>query len=148
MSISIRAPEAGDAAAWRELWAGYNRFYRATVPDDVTGSLWQKLLAADGDIRALVAVRDGKLIGLAHYLFHPSSWSHAPSCYLEDMFVAKAARGSDAGEKLIQATAAAAEASGAGRLYWHTQEYNGAARSLYDTLAQRTSFVVYRKDID
>jgi len=32
---------------------------------------------------------------------------------------------------------------GAGRLYWHTQEYNGRARSLYDQVAHLTSFVVY-----
>ena len=32
---------------------------------------------------------------------------------------------------------------GAGRIYWHTQQFNGAARSLYDTVGQLTSFVVY-----
>ena len=35
--------------------------------------------------------------------------------------------------------------SGAGSVYWLTQEYNAPARSLYDTLAHRTSFVVYQR---
>jgi GNAT superfamily N-acetyltransferase len=147
MSALIRAPEPGDEAAWRALWAGYNRFYRAAVPEPVTASLWLKLLDSAGEIRGLVAEQDGALVGLAHFLLHPSTWSSAPSCYLEDLFVAKAARGGDTGGQLISAVAAAARERGADRLYWHTQEYNAAARSLYDTLAERTSFIVYRKEI-
>ena len=96
------------------------------------------------DILGIVADRDGALVGLAHILFHPSSWSHYPSCYLEDLFVAPSARGSHAAQALIGAVAALAKSRGADRLYWHTQEFNAPARSLYDSLAQRTSFIVYR----
>jgi GNAT superfamily N-acetyltransferase len=144
MNLAIRAPVADDQAGWRALWAGYNHFYRAEVADDVTASLWQKLLSPGADIVGLVAERDGELVGLAHTLFHPSSWSHYPSCYLEDLFVARPARGSRAARALIEAVAALAKSRGADRLYWHTQEFNAPARSLYDSLAQRTSFIVYR----
>jgi GNAT superfamily N-acetyltransferase len=147
MSTVVRAPVAGDEAAWRSLWAGYNRFYRATVPEDVTASLWRTLLDVDADVSGLVAEVDGAVAGLAHMVFHASTWSRAPSCYLEDLFVAKTARGADVGRGLIEAVAAAARARGADRLYWHTQEFNAAARSLYDSLAERTSFIVYRKHI-
>ena len=34
-------------------------------------------------------------------------------------------------------------ARGSDRLYWHTQQYNGRARSLYDQVGRSTSFVVY-----
>jgi GNAT superfamily N-acetyltransferase len=147
MSVVVRAPSSGDEAAWRGLWAGYNKFYRTAVPADVTAALWRKLLDVDADVRGLLAESGGAVVGFAHILFHPSTWSHAPSCYLEDLFVAKAARGVDAGSALIEAVAASARARGAGRLYWHTQEFNGAARSLYDSVAERTSFIVYRKEI-
>ena len=40
-----------------------------------------------------------------------------------------------------------AKEKGAFRLYWQTQEYNGAARSLYDTITPRSSFIVYRKNL-
>jgi len=144
MSLLIRAPVPADEAAWRTLWAGYNHFYRAEVEADVTASLWQKLLSPDADIHGLIAERDGAPVGLAHFLFHPSSWSHYPSCYLEDLFVTPTARGTQAAKKLIDAVAALAKSRGADRLYWHTQEFNAPARSLYDSLAQRTSFIVYR----
>ena len=146
-SLRVRAPAAGDETAWRDLWGGYNRFYRAEVAADVTDALWQKLLTQGADITGLVAACDGAVIGLAHILFHASTWSHAPSCYLEDLFVARTARGTGAARALIEAASEAARMRGADRLYWHTQEFNGPARSLYDTLADRTSFIVYRKEL-
>ncbi len=147
MSVIVRKPAVADEAAWRGLWAGYNAFYRASVPEDVTAALWAKLLDAGGEVRGLLAQSGDSVVGFAHILFHPSTWSLTPSCYLEDLFVAKGARGSGAGEALIDAVANAARARGAGRLYWHTQEFNSAARSLYDSVAERTSFIVYRKDL-
>ena len=147
MPPTIRTPAPQDEPAWRALWAGYNRFYRADVPEDVTAALWRKLLTPSADIAGLVAEQDGTLVGLAHLLFHPSTWSLAPTCYLEDLFVARTARGSGAGKGLIEAAATLARARGADRLYWHTQEFNAPARSLYDTVAERTSFIVYRKSL-
>jgi len=38
---------------------------------------------------------------------------------------------------------AAATERGAEPVYWHTQQYNGRARSLYDQVGRPTSFVVY-----
>jgi GNAT superfamily N-acetyltransferase len=147
MPMIIRPPVAQDEPAWRTLWAGYNRFYRAAVPADVTTALWAKLVSPPADITGLVAAQDGAVIGFAHILFHASTWSHAPTCYLEDLFVTRAARGSGAAAALIEGAAAAARERGADRLYWHTQEFNAPARSLYDTVAERTSFIVYRKGL-
>ena len=146
--ILIRAPEPADETGWRALWAGYNHFYRATVAGEVTTSLWRTLLTPSGAITGLLACRNGELIGLAHILLHPSTWSLQPSCYLEDLFVSPAARGTQAGRDLIEAATIVARARGAAQLYWHTQEFNAPARSLYDTLAERTSFIVYRMDIE
>ena len=147
MTLNVRPPAPSDEAAWRTLWSGYNHFYRATVPPDVTDALWQKLLSPTADITGLIAESDGEPIGLAHILFHPSSWSHQPSCYLEDLFVSPTARGTGAAAALIDAATTTAKSRNADRLYWHTQEFNAPARSLYDTLAQRTSFIMYRKEI-
>ena len=69
-------------------------------------------------------------MGLVHCLTHPTTWSPRPYCYLEDLFVALSARGTDVGRQLIEAAKAESEARGAAHLYWHTQEFNGRARSL------------------
>jgi len=147
MRLKIRSPDQNDEPAWRTLWAAYNRFYRTDVPAGVSNTLWQKLLTPGADITCLVAEQEGAIIGFVHLLFHPSTWSHAPSCYLEDLFVAASARGTGAACALIDAATETARDRGADRIYWHTQEFNGPARSLYDTVAERTSFIVYRKSI-
>ena len=143
----IRTPEAADEAAWRELFAGYQKFYRATIEADAVAETWRRIHDPAAEVGAFVAEKDGDLIGLTHYLFHKTTWAVEDYCYLEDLFVAKHARGEDAAEKLIAAVEKAAADHGAVRLYWHTQQFNSAARSLYDTVAMPTSFMVYEKEL-
>jgi hypothetical protein len=51
----------------------------------------------------------------------------------------------DVARRLIEAVYAFADGFRPASVYWPIQEYNAPARSLYDTLAHRTSFVVYRR---
>ncbi len=143
----IREAEPRDEDAWRRLWAGYLRFYRAEVPEAATDVAWARLLDPESDMACLVAVEGGEVIGICNYLFHASTWSPQPVCYLQDLYVDPQARGSGAARALILACEKAARDAGAFRLYWTTQEYNGPARSLYDTIVPRSSFIVYRKPL-
>ena len=146
-AITVRPAAAKDEAQWRALFAGYAKFYRAEIPEAAVAQTWRHILDPAQSMKALVAELDGKVIGLCNYLFHDNTWSTKPACYLQDLFVDPKARGSGAAKALILACEEAAKAKGAFRLYWHTQEFNAPARSLYDTLAQRTSFIVYRKPL-
>jgi GNAT superfamily N-acetyltransferase len=145
--VIIRPAAAQDEAAWRKLWAGYIAFYRGSVSEEVTAATWQRLLDPSSTLFALVAEKDGAVIGLCNAVFHESTWDTRPICYLQDLFVDPAARGGGAAKKLILACEDTAKAKGAFRLYWQTQEYNAPARSLYDTITPRSSFIVYRKNI-
>src|SRR5262249_50232498 len=145
----VRRLRADDRQRWGELWAGYLSFYRADVSDEVTERSFDRLCAGDAEMVGLVAVGGGDTpIGLARLIFHPPPGSAAPSCYLEDLFVDRGRRGGDAARALFDAVYAHAREAGADRVYWHTQQFNGAARSLYDTVGQLTSFVVYEHDLD
>ena len=132
---------------WRELWKGYLRFYRADANEAAVDNTWARLLSAEHGIHALVAECDGQVVGLCHYLFHESTWKPEPTCYLQDLFVDSAARGGGIAKALILECEKKAQEGGASRLYWLTQEYNAAARSLYDTITPRSSFIVYRKEL-
>ncbi len=115
----IRAVEESDLEAWRELWAGYLRFYRASVPGEVTLATFRRLVSGNDGMVGLVAEDGGRLVALANLVFHPSTWSPTVYCYLEDMFVAPTARGTPVALDLISAVFAEADRKGATRTYWH-----------------------------
>lgn len=142
----IRPIAEGDFARWLPLWKGYLRFYRTELAEDVTRATFERLCAADG-MFGFVFESGDELVGLVHALLHPTTWSRAPACYLEDLFVAPAGRGSGAARALVEAVTAEAVRRGAAKVYWLTQEFNGPARSLYDQMATRVSFVVYERDL-
>ncbi len=147
MSVRVRRLEAGDKPAWLALFKGYIEFYAAAVPDDVIEITWRRLIAGEpGSPVALVAIdADDRPIGLAHLLFHRSTWSPTWYCYLEDLFVDPAQRSRGVGRALIEATYREADGRGCTRTYWATQETNYRARALYDRLATKSVFVQYRR---
>lgn len=140
--IDVREAVAADEPAWRELWAGYCRFYEVNVPEEVTARTWSRLLG-DAPMTCLVAVEGGELVGFANYLLHASTWSSADTCYLEDLFVAPAARGRGAGRALVEALEARAREHGWRHVYWHTEHDNRPARALYDSFARADGYVRY-----
>jgi GNAT superfamily N-acetyltransferase len=148
-SITIRPVAEEDFDRWRPLWDGYNAFYgrmgSTALPDSVARSTWSRFLDAREPMHALVAERAGQLLGLAHFLFHRSTISTGDSCYLQDLFTVEAARGLGIGRALIEAVYAQARAAGAPRVYWQTHETNTAAMQLYDKVAEKSGFIVYRK---
>lgn len=144
--MSVRPLGAGDWEAWLPLWQGYLRFYREELPDDVTRTSFTRLSQRSDGMLGLLAVDELDVaVGLAHLVLHPATWTTSCYCYLEDLYVVPSSRGGDVGRRLIEAAYREADAAGAGRVYWHTQEFNGPARSLYDQVARRTSFVMYER---
>jgi GNAT superfamily N-acetyltransferase len=141
---TIRSLEETDRDRWQPLWDGYLAFYRAQLSEETTCSTFDRLTSGRDDMFGLLAVGErDEGIGLAHFVVHPTTWSRRPSCYLEDLFVSPVARGSDLGRALLEGAKRVSVERGAGRLYWHTQAYNGRARSLYDQVGRPTSFIVY-----
>ena len=145
----VRDIRPADFEQWLPLWDGYNAFYgregATALPIDITRMTWSRFLDADEPVHALVAEDDGKLIGLVHYLYHRSTTEIGPICYLQDLFTSQAARGKGCGRALINAVYDRARAAGSTRVYWQTHETNAVARVLYDAVAERPGFIIYRK---
>ena len=141
---TIRPLRRSDEAEWRRLWTGYLTFYETSLPDEVYRSSFERMLSGgDHEFRGLVAEADGKLVGLAHYLFHRHGWRIENVCYLQDLFVDPDRRGTGLGRRLIEAVYDAADAEGVSRVYWLTQEHNHTARALYDRIARKSDFIQY-----
>jgi GNAT superfamily N-acetyltransferase len=144
-NVTIRPLRADERAAWELLWKGYQAFYRVVIPDETTTVTWARMHDPAEPMYALGGYVDGRLCGIAHYLFHRSCWTTGDYCYLQDLFVAEGARNVGLGRALIAAVEEQARAAGASRVYWLTHESNAGARALYDRLAERSGFIQYRK---
>ncbi|CAG0997818.1 D-amino-acid N-acetyltransferase [Burkholderiales bacterium] len=143
-SVRVRPIRASDERAWRELWRGYCEFYEVALAEDVTRHTFARIADPGSPVSGIVAesVR-GDVVGIANYLLHENTWTTTPVCYLEDLFVAPAARGNGAGRALLDWLVSAARENGWSRLYWMTRHDNVTARRLYDHYAKADGFVRY-----
>jgi GNAT superfamily N-acetyltransferase len=146
MTLTIRPIETDDKPAWTLLWRAYLEFYETSVPDAVYDTTFARLISPDHPAQnALIAVQDGHIIGLVHFIYHPHNWRIEPVCYLQDLYVAPEARNSGAGRALIEAVYARADRDGCPSVYWTTQDFNTTARQLYDRIGTLTPFIKYTR---
>ncbi len=150
--VTVRPVGRADYDRWLPLWDGYNAFYgrigAAALAPEITAATWERFFDPYEPMFALVAEQDGALLGLTHYLFHRSTTALLPSLYLQDLFTSADARGKGVGRALIEAVYAAARGQGLSRVYWQTHETNATAMKLYDRIAEKPGFLVYRKLLD
>ncbi|OBY93570.1 MULTISPECIES: GNAT family N-acetyltransferase [Pseudomonas] len=144
-AVEIRPITTDDHAAWLPLWQGYQRFYKTTIDEATTAVTWQRFLDAAEPMHAALAWREGKAIGMVHFIYHRSCWTQGDYVYLQDLYVAEGQRGGGIGAALIEHVYADARANGASRVHWLTHESNTDAMFLYDRIADRSGFVQYRK---
>jgi GNAT superfamily N-acetyltransferase len=149
--VQIRAVRGVDFQQWKQLWDGYNAFYgrsgETALAPEVTLMTWTRFFDSYEPMYAYVAERAGTIVGLTHFLYHRSTIQIPPTCYLADLFTADAVRGQGVGRALIGAVYEHARLSGSPRVYWQTHETNAVAMRLYEQVAERSGFVVYRRSV-
>jgi GNAT superfamily N-acetyltransferase len=141
VAIDVAPLRTDDRPAWEVLARGYKEFYRTPTSKAEYDAAWKRLLARDG-VAGLGAKVNGELAGIAHYLFHTSTWAQTV-CYLQDLFTSPTVRSKGVGRALIEAVAAEARVRGAVRYYWLTQDHNAVARRLYDKIGKHNGFIRY-----
>lgn len=149
--IFVRELLPDDFVQWRPLWDGYNAFYgregETALCEIITNKTWSRFFDGYEPLYALVAERDGELVGLVHYLLHRTTIALTSNCYLQDLFTREEARGQGVGRALIEEVYRRAELLGCARVYWQTHETNTHAMKLYDSIADKSGFIVYRKNL-
>ena len=151
--VLVRPVVKTDYNAWRPLWDAYNAFYGRTgptaLPENITETTWSRFFDPAEPVQAFVAEEGGRVVGLVHYLYHRSTSRLNGVCYLQDLYTVEDRRGKGIGRTLINAVYEAARAAGSSRVYWHTQHFNAAGRTLYDKVASHddSGFIVYIKEL-
>lgn len=146
MTIAIRPLLPSDRARWEPLWQGYLAFYKASLQPDVTEETWRRFHDDAEPMFALGAFEGEKLLGIVHCVLHRTTWSRKPICYLQDLFTVPEARGKGVGKALIERVYEEAKKNGWFRVYWQTHETNAEAQVLYNKVADRSGFIVYRRN--
>ncbi|WP_026214307.1 GNAT family N-acetyltransferase [Nonomuraea coxensis] len=144
--IEIGFLTESDRARWESLARGKDAYFKVERGDDDYARTWRRLLD-DEQIRGIAARLDGRMVGIAHYLFHAGVWQ-AGRCYLADLFVDAEARRRGIATAMIDWTARDAKERGFPGLYWNTLE-DAPARALYDKVGRLHKGLIlytYRRD--
>jgi len=145
--VVVRQLVGQDRAAWDRLWKGYLDFYETTLPKAQYDLTFHRYLDPAEPMFAYLAEHDGKAKGLVHIILHRHGWMERPTCYLQDLFVEPAARGTRMGRALIEHVYDVVKEAGGARVYWLTHESNATGRRLYDRVATSTGFIQYAKSL-
>ncbi len=147
MSIEVRPVRDGDFFAWLDLYAKYAEFYDTELTDQKALVLWSWLTAPDHEEDGYVAVDGDRIVGLAHVREFARPLEGDRGLFLDDLYVLEEERGKGVGRELLAYVRRIAEERGLGVVQWITAQDNSTAQSLYDSVADRTSWVTYEIDL-
>jgi GNAT superfamily N-acetyltransferase len=132
---TLRAAAPSDVSAIVGLIRELAEFEKLTHLVEVTPqSLHPQLFGERPAAEAVVAERDGVVIGFALFFTNFSTFLGKPGLYLEDLYVQPAHRGGGVGRALLTHLAALANARGYGRFEWSVLDWNVNAIRFYEKM--------------
>jgi GNAT superfamily N-acetyltransferase len=133
-SVIIRAATPGDARALAVLLAERDRFYGVSWTDPHPAAIEDALFGPVPAGRALVALHDGAVVGLAAYSFLWPAAGVTRSLYLKELFVRATARRHGIGRSLLRELHAIAAEHRCSRIEWTADTDNPDAQRFYAAL--------------
>lgn len=149
----VRPVRPDELAGWARLFAGYADFYGVPTSPEHQRQIWG-WIHEDHVIVALVAVpldadgSEGDPAGLAHLRSWVRPLRGVVCGYLDDLYVDPAARGQGVVEALFDEIRRLAAQRGWPTVRWTTAEDNYRARTVYDRIAARTTWITYDLNLE
>ena len=142
--VELRPVSASDKPRWRELMQSYAAFYKVEVDDKGLAATWNWIEDTEEEFWCTLAADNaGEVVGFTQYQLMHRSLSGSRVCYLSDLYVEPAIRGGGVGRALIDHVFQYARSNDIPNVRWLTQDYNTAARKLYDTYGEKSDFILY-----
>jgi ribosomal protein S18 acetylase RimI-like enzyme len=148
--VTIATAGEADLADLLPLMRGYCDFYEVAPSDADLLALSRALIAdPERDGVQLIARDDGgRAVGFATIYWSWETLNAARIGVMNDLFVAREARGSGLAEALIEACRRRCAERGARRLVWQTAHDNARAQAVYDRIgATRAEWLDYSIDV-
>ncbi len=128
----VRIATEEDAADVARLMIGFRDWWDRHEPDDGVFERGARRLLVDPNTDFLLA--GDPPAGVCQLRYRYSIWTETDDCWLEDIFVEEAARGSGVGRALMEAAFERARERGCARMELDVNEANPAAVGLYESL--------------
>ena len=122
----VRVAEPADAPRVAELMAAFRDHIGRSEPTDAEVRATVERLLADPNTEYLLADE-----GVCQLRYRLSVWTAAEDCWLEDLYVTEAARGTGVGRALIEAAFGRARARGCKRIQLDVADDNSRAIDVY-----------------
>lgn len=135
MSAAIRAATPADVSAMLALMHELAEFEKLTHLFVATqADLTDALFGARPSAEAIVAERDGRMIGYALFFHNYSTFLGRRGLYLEDLYVQPSERGTGLGSTMLRYLAALAVERKCGRFEWSVLDWNQPAIDFYQKM--------------
>ena len=137
MTLTVRPIQFDDFTDWLPLWIQNNQ---GQNNERVTAQTWQRITEQSENVFALGAFENKKLVGILHYILHPTTGHLSDACYMQDLFTDPAQRNKGIAKKMLQALYKEHKKQGWARIYWVAENDNAAAQRLYQSFGAKLDF--------
>jgi ribosomal protein S18 acetylase RimI-like enzyme len=131
-----------DYDSWLPLWLAN---MENSVSEEITAETWRRICDPASPVGGLGVrtAENAPLIGICHYITHPTTGNLNPVCYMQDLYIDTGARRQGLARTLVTYLAALGQASGWARLYWLAEAENAGAQALYKSLGYKLNFTLH-----
>ncbi len=139
--IIIRPLESSDFDKWLTLWDENNMGERNEA---VTAKTWYRLIDVNNiQVNGLAAEKNGVMLGIVHYILHPTTGQINPVCYMQDVYVSHEHRRKGIGKRLVEEVTKIGTKENWARMYWLTASDNMEAKAMYENFGIKLDFTFY-----
>lgn len=139
--LIIRPFEYNDFPSWLPLWDGNNLGVR---DEDVTEKTWERLIDKKyKSVNGLCAEMNDEMMGIVHYILHPTTGHINDVCYMQDLYIDPKHRRKGIGKRLVNEVTMIGMQEKWARMYWLTQNSNMEAKAMYENFGVKLNFTFY-----
>lgn len=140
-NFNIRKLNSDDYNNWLILW---NLNNNGDEEKAVTEHTWKRLTDENySEMGGFVAEIDNKIVGIVHYVIHPTTGSIDDICYMQDLYIDESYRRKGIGLSLVEKLSEFGRSQNWSRIYWFAASSNEKAKDFYKKIGFKLDFDFY-----
>lgn len=139
MKVRIQPLQNDDFDGWLPLWNANNL---GIINEALTIETWRRLNDPDFPVHGLCAKDEetGALVGILHYVIHPTTGNIKMIAYMQDLFVDEEHRRKGIAQALVLELARIGKREDWARIYWLAKNDDQAVQKFYKNIGVKIDF--------